>query len=97
MLTVLYILEALEHNNIMPGLLPWWSRKDIEQQPNFFFRLRIEMLNVLYILEALRHINIMQGPLPGWTRKDIEQLPNFFFSATDRNAKHVIHPRSAQA
>ena len=30
-------------------------------------------------------------------RKDIEQLPIFFFSATDRNAKRVIYPRSAQA
>ena len=39
MLNVLYILEALRHNNIMPGLLPGWTRKDIEQQPNFFFRL----------------------------------------------------------
>ena len=55
------------------------------------------MLNVLYILEALRHNNIMPGLLPGWTRKDIEQQPNFFFSATDRNAKRVIYPRSAQA
>ena len=53
--------------------------------------------NVLYILEALRHNNIMPGLLPGWTRKDIEQQPNFFFSATDRNAKRVIYPRSAQA
>ena len=34
---VLYILEALRHNNIMPGLLPGWTRKDIEQQPNVFF------------------------------------------------------------
>ena len=65
MLTVLYLLEALKHNNIMPGLLPWGSRKDIEQQTKFFFRLRIEMLNVLYILDALRHNNIMQGLLPG--------------------------------
>ena len=31
---VLYILEALRHNNIMPGLLPGWTRKDIEQLPN---------------------------------------------------------------
>ena len=52
--------------------------------------------NVLYILEALRHNNIMPGLLPGWTRKDIEQLPNSF-SATGRNAKRVIYPRSAQA
>ena len=37
------------------------------------------------------------GLLPGWTRKDIEQLPNFFFTATGRNAKRVIYPRSAQA
>ena len=36
MLNVLYILEALRHNNIMPGLLPGWTRKDIEQLPNFF-------------------------------------------------------------
>ena len=52
--------------------------------------------NVLYILEALRHNNIMPGLLPGWTRKDREQLPNLF-SATDRNTKRVIYPRSAQA
>ena len=95
MLDVLYILEALRHNNIMPGLQPGWTRKDIEQLPNFFF-LRVEMLNVLYILEALRHNNIMPGLLPGWTRKDIEQLP-IFFSATGRNAKCVKYPRSAQA
>ena len=35
MLNVLCILEALRHNNIMPGLLPGWTRKDIEQLPNF--------------------------------------------------------------
>ena len=35
MLNVLYILEALRHNNIMPGLQPGWTRKDIEQLPNF--------------------------------------------------------------
>ena len=86
MLNVLYILEALRHNNIIPGLLPGWTRKDIEQQPNFFFRLRIEMVNVLYILKTLKHNNIMPGLLPGWIRKDIQQLPNFFFSASDRNA-----------
>ena len=77
MLNVLYILEALRHNYIMSGLLPGWTRKDIEQLPNCFLRLRVEILNVLYILEALRHNN-MPGLLPGWTRKDIEQLPNFF-------------------
>ena len=97
MLHVLYILEVLRHINIMPGLLPGKTRKDIEQQNNFFFRLRIEKLNVLYIIEALRHNNIMQQLLPGWTRKAIEQLPNFFFSASDRKAKRVIYPRSAQA
>ena len=98
MLNVLYILEALRHNYIMPELLPGWTRKDIEQLPKFFFlRLRVEMLNVLYILEALRHNYIMPGLLPGWTRKDIEQLLNFFFTATGRNAKRVIYPRSAQA
>ena len=36
MLNVLYILEALRHNDIMPGLLPGWTRKDIEQLPTFF-------------------------------------------------------------
>ena len=36
MLNVLYILEALRHNNIMPGLQPGWTRKDIEHLPNFF-------------------------------------------------------------
>ena len=65
MLNVLYILEALRHNKIIPGLLPGRTRKDIEQQPNFYFRLRIKMLNVLYILEALRHDNIMPLLLPG--------------------------------
>ena len=69
MLNVLYILEALRHNN-MPGLLPGWTRKDIEQLPNFFcLRLRVEMLNVLYILEALRHNDIMPGLLPGWNKE----------------------------
>ena len=70
MQNVLYILEALRHNNI-PGLLPIWTKKD-----NFF--LRVEMLNLLYILEAPRHNN-MPGLLPGWTTKGIEQLPKFFF------------------
>ena len=37
MLNVLYILEALRHNNIMTGLLPGWTRKDIEQLPNLFY------------------------------------------------------------
>ena len=37
MLNVLYILGALKHNDIMPGLLPGWTRKDIEQLPNYFF------------------------------------------------------------
>ena len=70
MLNVLYILEALRHNNIMPGLLPGWTRKDIEQLPNFSFQTPVEILNVLYILEALRGNNIMPGLLPEWTRKD---------------------------
>ena len=97
MLNVLYILEALRHNNIMQRLLPGWTRKDIQKLPNFFFfRLRIEMFNVLYILEAQWHNNIIPGLLHGQTRKDIEQPPNFFFSATDRNAKRVVYPRSAQ-
>ena len=95
MLNVLYIQEAPRHNNIMPGLLPGWTRKNIEQLPNIF-RQRVKILNVLYMLEALRHNNIMPGLLPGWTRKDIEQLPNLF-SATARNTKRVIYPRSAQA
>ena len=93
MLNVLHTLEVLRHNNFKPVLLPGWTRKDIEQLPNFFFLLRVEILNVLYILKALRHNNIMPGLLPEWTRKDIEQLPNFFFSATGRNAKRVIYPR----
>ena len=37
MLNVFYILEVLRNNNVMQGLLPWWNKKDIEQQPNFFF------------------------------------------------------------
>ena len=64
MLNVLYILEALRHNN-MPGFLPGRTREDIEQLPNFLLRLRVEILNVLYILEALRHNDIMPGLLPG--------------------------------
>ena len=36
MLNVLYILEALRHNN-MPGLLPGWTTKDIEHLRSFFF------------------------------------------------------------
>ena len=87
MLNVLYILEALRLNNIMPGLLPEWTRKDIEQLPNFFLGLRIKMLTVLFILQALKHNNIIPELLPGWTRKDLEKLPNFFFSAKDRNGK----------
>ena len=31
------ILGPFRHNNIKPGLLPEWTRKDIEQLPNFFF------------------------------------------------------------
>ena len=31
MLNVLYILQAFRNNNIMPGLLPGRTRKDIEQ------------------------------------------------------------------
>ena len=43
----------------MPGLLPGWTRKGIEQLYYLFFfygygSIRVEMLNVLYILEALR-------------------------------------------
>ena len=37
MLNVLYILEALRHNNIMPGLPPGRTRKDTEQLPIVFF------------------------------------------------------------
>ena len=37
MLNVLYIIEGLRNNNIMPRLLPGKSRKDIEQLPNFLF------------------------------------------------------------
>ena len=40
MVNVLYILEALRHNYIMPGLLPGWTRKDIEQLRKFFLQLR---------------------------------------------------------
>ena len=64
MLNVFYILEALRHNNFMPGLLPGRTGKDTEQQPNLFFRLRIEKLNLFYMLEALRHNNIMPRLLP---------------------------------
>ena len=69
------ILEDFRHNN-KPGLLPGWTRKDIEQL-TYFLYLRVEMLNVLYVVEAFRH-DYMPGLLSGWTRKDIEQLPIFF-------------------
>ena len=68
----------------------------VRRKDKISFSPRMEMLNVLYILEALRHNN-MPGLLPGWTRKDMEQLPKFFFTATGRNAKRVLYPRSAQA
>ena len=77
------ILGDLRHNN-KPGLLPGWTRKDIEQLTHLFY-LRVEMLNVLYVVEALRH-DYMPRLLSGWTRKDIEQLPIFCFFVTDRNA-----------
>ena len=96
MLNVLYILEALRHNNIMPGLLDGRTRKDIEQPAIFFFLLRIEILNVLYILQALRHNNIMPGLLLGWTRKDREQMHSFFFSAADQNGNRVPYSRSVK-
>ena len=81
MLNVLYTLEALRHKDILPGLLPGWTRKDIEQLPNSFFTATSRNAKrVIIILEALRHNDIMPGLLAGWTRKDIEQLPNFFFS-----------------
>ena len=37
MVNVWYIVVALRDKNIMPGLLQGWTRKDIEQQFNFFF------------------------------------------------------------
>ena len=86
MLNVLYILEALRHNNIMPELLPGWNRKDIEQQPNFFFGLRMKMLNVLYILEALRNKNIMPRTSSWVYQKGYRTIGYFFFSASDQNA-----------
>ena len=73
MLNLLYILEAVRDNNMKPGLLPGWTRKNMEQKPNFYFRLRIKMLNVLYIPEALRNKNIMPRTSTGWTKKDIDQ------------------------
>ena len=50
-------------------------------------------------------MNIMPTLLRGLTRKDIEQLFilfyyyffKFLFTATGRNAKRVVYPRSAQA
>ena len=90
-INVLYILEALRHNNIMPGLLPRWTRKEKKQPPIFFFRLRIEMLNVLCILEALRH-KYHHARTSTWVnQKRYRTTPYFFFfSATDWNAKLVM-------
>ena len=68
MLNVLYLLEALRHKNVMPGLLPELTRKDIEQLPIFFFYgygSKCKTKDLLYILEALRHNTIMPGLLRG--------------------------------
>lgn len=74
MLNLLYILGPLMHDN-MQGLLPGWTRKDIEQLPKvFFLYASIKMLNLLYFLEEFSHNN-RPGSLPGWSRKGIEQLP----------------------
>ena len=74
MLRLLYILGPLMHDN-MQGLLPGWTRKDIEQFPKvFFLYASIKMLNLLYFLEEFSHNN-RPGSLPGWSRKGIEQLP----------------------
>ena len=94
----LCVIHSRSHSdiiNIMSGVLPGWTRKDIKNNCPFFLQLWVEMLNMLYILEALRHNNVMSGFLPGWTRKDIEQLPKFY-SAIGGNVKHVIYPRSTQ-
>ena len=42
------ILEALRHNNIMPGLLLGWTRKDIEQLPNFLSAMGRNAERVIY-------------------------------------------------
>lgn len=74
MLNLFYILGPLMHNN-MQGLLPGWTRKDIEQLPKvFFLYASIKMLNLLYFLEEFSHNN-RPGSLHGWSRKGIEQLP----------------------
>lgn len=74
MLNLLYILGPLMHDN-MQGLLPGWTRKDIEQLPKvFFLYASIKMLNLLYFVEEFSHNN-RPGSLPGWSRKGIEQLP----------------------
>ena len=74
MLRLLYILGPLMHDN-MQGLLPGWTRKNIEQFPKvFFLYASIKMLNLLYFLEEFSHNN-RPGSLPGWSRKGIEQLP----------------------
>ena len=79
MLNVLYMLDALRHSNIMPGLLPGQTRKDIKQPPNFFFRLRIKMLNVFYILDALRNKNIIPRTSTQVNQKGYRTIAYLFF------------------
>ena len=77
MLNGSYMIEALRHN-YMPGLLPGWTRNDIEQMAIFLSASSRNTKRVIYP-RSNQHNNIMPGLLPGWTRKDIEQQPNFFF------------------
>ena len=67
MLNVLFILEALRHNYIMPGLLPGWTRKDIEQ-PRGGGGIRADLedaLNCAAILQNIIWLSLgRQFPLP---------------------------------
>ena len=53
MLNVLYILEAFRNNNILPGLLPGRTRRDIEQLPHFFFLRQLFFIFILYLSLSL--------------------------------------------
>ena len=59
----------------MPGLLPGWTNKDIEQLPYFF--LPVEMLNMLYILEARRREH--QARTSTWMDQKGYRTTAFFF------------------
>ena len=79
----------------MQGLLPGWTRKDVEQLPKFCSKGR-NAKRVIYPRSAQVWISCKDFYLDE-PKKDMKQLPIYFFFSTRRNAKRVLCPRSAQA